>query len=213
MNSPQVYMCSPSWTLLPPRTIPLGRPSAPAPSIQYHASNLDWWFVSYMILYMFQCHSPKSSHPLPLPQSSKDCSIHLCLFCYLAYRVILIPCYARHCLDPWVAYSWARALLCFCLVISIFIAGHIHYVSRVLALLLYKHCDTAIRDCIQMKKLSLRQTKSLFFFCFKIIWLSMLLNPIGEPEAQWGQRNRKVWFWSGESFTAGPCRRKGRLLP
>ena len=37
----------------PPSTIPLGRPSAPAPSIQYHASSLDWWFVSYMILYMF----------------------------------------------------------------------------------------------------------------------------------------------------------------
>ena len=35
---------------------------------------------------MFQCHSPKSSHPLPLPQSPKDCSIHLCLFCCLAYR-------------------------------------------------------------------------------------------------------------------------------
>ena len=46
--------------LLPPRTIPLGRPSAPAPSIQYHASNLDWRLVSYMILYMFQCYSPKS---------------------------------------------------------------------------------------------------------------------------------------------------------
>ena len=72
----------------PPRTIPLGHPSAPAPSILYHASHLDWWFISYMILYMFQCHSPKSSHPLPLPQSPKDCSIHLCLFCCLAYRVI-----------------------------------------------------------------------------------------------------------------------------
>ena len=58
----------------------LGHPSAPAPSILYHASNLDWRFVSYMILYMFQCHSPKSSHPLPLPESPKDCSIHLCLF-------------------------------------------------------------------------------------------------------------------------------------
>ena len=52
---------------LPPHTIPLGHPSAPAPSILYHASNLNWWFISYMILYMFQCHSPKSSHPLPLP--------------------------------------------------------------------------------------------------------------------------------------------------
>ena len=47
-------------------TIPMGRPSAPAPSIQYRASNLDWQLVSYMILYMFQCHSPKSSPPLPL---------------------------------------------------------------------------------------------------------------------------------------------------
>ena len=76
-------------SILPPRTIPLGCLSAPAPSIQYHASNLDWRLVSYMILYMFQCHSPKSSHPLPLPQSPKDCSIHLCLFCCLAYRVII----------------------------------------------------------------------------------------------------------------------------
>ena len=50
-------------------SIPLGRPSAPAPSIQYSALNLTWQLISYMIFYMFQCHSPKSSHPLPLPQS------------------------------------------------------------------------------------------------------------------------------------------------
>ena len=77
---------------LPPRTIPLGHPSAPAPSILNPATNLDWRFVSYMILYMFQCHSPQSSHPLPLPlpQSPKDCSLHLCLFCCLTYRVIVI---------------------------------------------------------------------------------------------------------------------------
>ena len=76
-------------SLLPPHTIPLGRPSVPAPSIQYRASNLDWRLISYMIFYMFQCHSPKSSHPLPLPQSPKDCSIHQCLFCCLVYRVIV----------------------------------------------------------------------------------------------------------------------------
>jgi len=58
------YQLSPSWTLLPPHTVPLSHPSAPAPSIQYHASNLDWQLISYMIVYMFQCHSPKSSHPL-----------------------------------------------------------------------------------------------------------------------------------------------------
>ena len=59
-------------SLIPPHTVPLGRPSAPAPSIQYRESNLDWQLISYMILYMFQCHSPKSSHPLPLPQSPND---------------------------------------------------------------------------------------------------------------------------------------------
>ena len=35
-------------SLLPPRTIPLGHPSATAPSIQYRASNLDWrpgWLI------------------------------------------------------------------------------------------------------------------------------------------------------------------------
>ena len=78
---------NPPPTSLP--TIPLGHPSAPALSILYHASNLDWQFISYMILYMFQCHSPKSSHPHPLPQSPKDCSIHLCLFCYLTDTVIV----------------------------------------------------------------------------------------------------------------------------
>ena len=53
MNPPRVYTCSPSWTPLPPRTIPLGRPSAPAPSILYHASNLDSWFISNFIFYFF----------------------------------------------------------------------------------------------------------------------------------------------------------------
>ena len=39
-------------SLLPPHTIPLGPLNAPAPSIQYHASNLDWQFVSYMMSYI-----------------------------------------------------------------------------------------------------------------------------------------------------------------
>ena len=32
---------------LPPHPIPLGHPSATAASILYHASNLDWRFVSH----------------------------------------------------------------------------------------------------------------------------------------------------------------------
>ena len=86
------YTCVPHpepSSLLPSCTIPLGRPSAPSPSIQDLASNLDWRLVSYMILYMFQCHSSKSSHPIPLPQSPKDCSIHQCLFCCLIHQVIV----------------------------------------------------------------------------------------------------------------------------
>ena len=68
---------------LPPHTIPLCHPSAPAPSVQYTAFNLNWWFNSYMIVYMFQCHSSKSSHPLPLPLGPKVRYTHLCLFCCL----------------------------------------------------------------------------------------------------------------------------------
>ena len=74
---------------LPPHPIPLGHPSAPAPSTLSHASNLDWWYISHTIIYMFHCHSPKSSHPCPRPWSPKDCSIHLCLFCCLTYRVVI----------------------------------------------------------------------------------------------------------------------------
>ena len=76
MYLPRLYTCSQSWTPFPPPSpyILLGHPSAPAPSILYPASNLDWPFISYMILYIFQCHFPKSSYPFPLPQSPKDCS-------------------------------------------------------------------------------------------------------------------------------------------
>ena len=71
----------------PPHPTPLGHPSAQAPSTLYHASNLGWRSVSHMIIYMFQCYSLKSCHPHLLPQSPKDCYLHLCLFCCLAYRV------------------------------------------------------------------------------------------------------------------------------
>ena len=42
---------------LPLHPIPQGHPSAPALSTLSHASNLDWWSVSHMIIYMFQCYS------------------------------------------------------------------------------------------------------------------------------------------------------------
>ena len=83
MNQPWVYMyfhhVAPSR--IPPHPIPLGHPSAPALYTLSHALNLDWRCISYMIIYMFQCHSLKSSHPLLLQQNPKNCCIHLCLFC------------------------------------------------------------------------------------------------------------------------------------
>src|SRR5574337_1314356 len=75
---------------LPPHPIPQGHPSAPALSTLFHALNLDWRSISHMIIYMFKSYSLKSSHPCLLPQSPKVCSLHLCVFCCLAYRVIVV---------------------------------------------------------------------------------------------------------------------------
>ena len=75
-------------SLLPPHPISLGCPSPLALSALFHASNLDWWSISHMVIYMFQCYSLKSSYPYLLPES-KSCSLYLCLFCCLAYRVIV----------------------------------------------------------------------------------------------------------------------------
>jgi len=91
INQPWVYMCHPPWTPshLPPHALPLGCPSVLALSALFHALNLDWWSISHMVIYMFQCYSLKSSHPCLLPQSPKVCSLYLCLFRCLAYRVIV----------------------------------------------------------------------------------------------------------------------------
>ena len=57
MSQPWVYMCphpEPPHHHLPPHPIPQGHPSAPALSALSHAWNLDWRFVSHMVIYMFQ---------------------------------------------------------------------------------------------------------------------------------------------------------------
>jgi len=45
--------------------------------------------VLHMVIYMFQCYSLKSSHPCLLPLSPKVCSLHLCLLCCLACRIVI----------------------------------------------------------------------------------------------------------------------------
>ena len=58
-------------------------------SVQLHVLNLHWSSILHMVISMFQCYSLKSSHPRLLPQSPKDCFLCLCLFCCLAYRIIV----------------------------------------------------------------------------------------------------------------------------
>ena len=49
-----------------------------------------WTGDSFLIWYYTCFNAILPNHPpLPLPQSPKDCSIHLCLFCCLAYRVVV----------------------------------------------------------------------------------------------------------------------------
>ena len=76
---------------LPPSSPPDPSRSSHCPRSERlsHASNLGWWSVSPLIVYMFQCCSLETSHPRLLPQSVKDCSINLCLFFCSAYRVII----------------------------------------------------------------------------------------------------------------------------
>ena len=89
MNPPQVYMHSQTWTPLPPPSLYHLSGSSQCTSPKHPVSCIGHRLVIrfFMIVYMFQCHSPKSSHPLPL--SPKVCSAHLYLFCCLAYRVII----------------------------------------------------------------------------------------------------------------------------
>ena len=57
---------------LPPHSVRLGCPRAPALSALLHVLNLHWSSVLHMVIYMFQCYSLKSSHPHRLPQSPKS---------------------------------------------------------------------------------------------------------------------------------------------
>ena len=82
------------WTpsLLNPRLT-----SLPAPLLQVVTNTSFQFPMSYiklslsnlcMVMYMFQCCSLKSSHPLLLPLCPKVCSLCLCLLCCPSCRII-----------------------------------------------------------------------------------------------------------------------------
>ena len=92
MNQPRVHMCPRSRTPLPP-------PSPPHPSGLSQCTGFECP-ASCIQLGLVICFThgnihvsvlfSQSSHPRLLPQSPKLCSLYLCLFCCLAYRVVII---------------------------------------------------------------------------------------------------------------------------
>ena len=107
---------------LPPHSIPVGCPRAPALGALLHALNLHWSSILHMVIYMFQFYSLKSSHPRLLPLSPKVCSLCLCLLCCPAWRTIGTMAFPggasgkeptcqcrRHRFEPWFGeISWRR---------------------------------------------------------------------------------------------------------
>ena len=79
LNLPPTSLSVPSlWV------IPVHQPWAPC------ILHRTWTGDSFLIWYYTCLNAILPNHlPLPLPQSPKDCSIHLCLFCCVTYRVII----------------------------------------------------------------------------------------------------------------------------
>ena len=76
--------------------LPLPSPFHPSGSSQCTSPKHPVWCIKPGPAISFTCDDLHVSmpfshitHPCPLPQSPKDCSIHLCLFCCLAYRVVI----------------------------------------------------------------------------------------------------------------------------
>ena len=72
-----------SLSILSLWVIPVHQPQASC--ILHRTWSGDSFLIYYTCFNAFSQIIP----PLPLPQSPKDCSIHLCLFCCLAYRVVV----------------------------------------------------------------------------------------------------------------------------
>ena len=73
---------------IPPCTIPLGHPNAPALSILYHTSNLNWRFTSHMLIYMFQ--SILLNRPtLTLSHRVQKTVLYICVSFAVSHRFIV----------------------------------------------------------------------------------------------------------------------------
>ena len=90
MNQPQAYTCllpiEPLSYLLPHST-PLGCHRAPDLRSLCRTANFHWLSNLHMMMYVFQCYTLHSSHPL-LPLGPQVSSLCLHLHCCLANRFI-----------------------------------------------------------------------------------------------------------------------------
>ena len=89
-ESAMVYTCSPSWTPLPPPSLYHPSGSSQCTSSENPVSCIEPGLAIHFIYDIIHVTMPLSQiFPPSFPQSLKDCSIHLCLFCRLTYRVII----------------------------------------------------------------------------------------------------------------------------
>ena len=129
---------------LSPHPISQGHPSAMALSALSHPSNLGWRSISHIVLYnsnvsvLFSQILP----PSPSPTESKS----LCLFCCLAYRVIINT-------DIYLNYNFFK------LSYFSFYVRHIHLVSQVLHMVILNHTqlrDNFLLSCVLWQYISLQ---------------------------------------------------------
>jgi len=121
-------LVSPSQTPLPPLSPShmQGCPYALASNALFHALNLDWSSISHMVIYLIQCYSLKSSHPLFL-------IVFLYFFALIAEEGFLIsPCCSLNSAFKWVYLSFsplplASLLTAFCKASSVNHFAFLHF--------------------------------------------------------------------------------------
>ena len=87
---------------LPPHPIPLGHPSAPAPSILYPALNLDWRFISHRYYTCFNAILP--NHPtIALSHRVQKTVLYICVFFAVSHTGLSLPSF-------WISYTCVSML-------------------------------------------------------------------------------------------------------
>ena len=94
-SSSSIHVSAYSEPLLPPPSLPYPSGLSQSTGVGGSSSYIElawpsnWSSVLHMVSYTSQCYSLKSSHLHFLPLSPKICSLHLCLLCCPACRIII----------------------------------------------------------------------------------------------------------------------------